>query len=125
MNNLLTNIFMIFIGGGCGSVLRYFVSLMKINTNFPFSTLLVNMIGCFIIGFIYSFTINKLQIPENFKLFLTVGFCGGITTFSTFSLENYKLFENGLYIQMFIYIIFSVILSIVITIIGVYCGKQF
>ena len=81
------NIFAIFLGGGLGSVLRYLANLY-----IPMPTLFVNILGSFIIGFLYVILVDKVEISNQLKLALTVGFCGGLTTFSTFSLELFKMF---------------------------------
>src|SRR5690606_31151778 len=86
------------LGGGIGSAFRYLTSVLTdkyIQTSFPWATFLVNVIGCLIIGILVGvFTKQQLQHTELKLLFIT-GFCGGFTTFSTFALENIKLFQSG------------------------------
>ena len=106
----MRNLFYIFIGGGLGSVLRFLVSnythkLWSINT-FPLGTFVVNIIGCFLIGI---FSAYFLKVDNYLKFLLITGFCGGFTTFSTFSAENISLWENGNYAILLFYIILSVI----------------
>ena len=113
------NVIAIFIGGGLGSVLRYLVNL-----HIFAPTLIVNLIGSFLIGFLYSVLIDKIEISNQLKLALTVGFCGGLTTFSTFSLEVFKMLEKGEILQSLGYILFSVIICLLFTGIGVYFGKN-
>ena len=86
------------VGSALGGVARYLLS--KIITDhsagvFPWGTLVVNILGCFVIGVIYGLADKGININDNTKLFLTVGFCGGFTTFSTFAHENYLLFQSG------------------------------
>ena len=113
------NIFAIFIGGGFGSVLRYLVNLY-----IPAPTLIVNILGSLVIGFLYAIFVDKIEISNQLKLALTVGFCGGLTTFSTFSLELFKMLEKGEILQSLGYILVSVIICLLFTGIGVYFGKS-
>lgn len=107
----------IFLGGGLGSVLRFLISSYtqkwwKINT-FPFGTFLVNVLGCFLIGYLSSY----LKVDHHRFLFIT-GFCGAFTTFSTFSLESFQLYQQGEILILLSYII----LSIIIGLIAIYWG---
>jgi len=84
------------LGGFTGAVLRYLIGLnFSPGTHFPFTTMLINLIGAFLIGAITEFSGRFVPIHPNLMLLLTVGLCGGFTTFSTFSLETITLFENG------------------------------
>ncbi|MBF8455923.1 fluoride efflux transporter CrcB [Kaistella sp. G5-32] len=117
----MKNLIYIFIGGGLGSVLRFLISnytqkLWNINT-FPMGTFVVNLIGCFLIGVLTSYFI---KVDNYLKFLLITGFCGGFTTFSTFSAENYSLWQNGNYSILLIYIF----LSIVVGLLAVYLGLQ-
>ena len=88
----------IFFGGGAGSVTRYLlISYFNkiIPSSIPYGALLVNLIGSLIIGIIYYFITTKLLLNEQLKVFLTIGFLGGFTTFSTFNLDFFKLIESG------------------------------
>jgi fluoride exporter len=87
----------VFIGGGVGSVARWLVSmkLNSISTNVPVGTLLVNLIGAFIIGLSLALFTRISHIDSAYKLLITTGFCGGLTTFSTFSVEVIYLIQDG------------------------------
>jgi|TARA_B100000787_G_scaffold91785_1_gene67818 CrcB protein len=88
----------IFFGGGAGSVTRYLlINYFNkiIPSSIPYGALLVNLIGSLIIGIIYYFITTKLLLNEQLKVFLTIGFLGGFTTFSTFNLDFFKLIESG------------------------------
>lgn len=122
----MLNIISIFLGGGIGAVTRYLISVnmaKHIQANLPFATFLVNVIGCFVIGFLYFLFIEKSDISPALKLSLTVGFCGGLTTFSTFSLELFEMVGNHQFFHAFSYIILSVIICLIMTAIGAYFAK--
>ncbi len=122
----MLNIISIFLGGGIGAVTRYLISVnmaKQIQVNLPFATFLVNIIGCFVIGFLYFLFIEKSDISPALKLSLTVGFCGGLTTFSTFSLELFEMVGNHQFFHAFSYIILSVIICLIMTAIGAYFAK--
>ena len=108
------------IGGFLGSVLRYLLSEIPIKQiNYPVNTLITNIIGAVIIGMVISYADKTGMRPEKLLL-LKTGFCGGLTTFSTFSHETLKLIENGSLLLAGSYVILSVACSIV----GVYLGLR-
>ena len=108
------------IGGFLGSVLRYLLSEIPIKQlNYPVNTLITNIIGAVIIGMVISYADKTGMRPEKLLL-LKTGFCGGLTTFSTFSHETFKLIENGSLLLAGSYVILSVAGSIV----GVYLGLR-
>lgn len=124
----MLNIISIFIGGGCGAVLRYLTGIIFLKTlhaSLPFATFTVNIAGGFLIGFLYILFIDKPEINTAMKLALTTGLCGGLTTFSTFSLEIFDMLNNHQYTQAFTYALLSVIISLVAVGLGAYCAKYF
>ena len=82
------------LGGALGAVARYAISLIPVKTGFPVLTLITNIMGAVLIGFIVGVTSDKEGISDNTVLFWKTGVCGGFTTFSTFSLEAFNLFDN-------------------------------
>ncbi|MBR6402265.1 MAG: fluoride efflux transporter CrcB [Eubacterium sp.] len=108
------------LGGALGAVSRYAISLIPLKTQFPVLTLITNILGALLIGFIVGITDKKGDVSPNIVLFWKTGVCGGFTTFSTFSLEAYKLFENKAYVLGGVY----VALSVCCCILGIYFGKK-
>ncbi|MDV2438365.1 fluoride efflux transporter CrcB [Acinetobacter gerneri] len=115
------SLFSIAAGSVLGAWLRWFFSLKFNNqlTHFPLGTILVNLIGGFIIGFAISFFANSSLSP-NYKLFVITGFCGALTTFSTFSAEVIALLQQQKFSYAVALIAIHLIGSLICTIIGIY-----
>lgn len=118
----MKNIFYIFLGGGLGSILRYAISklFMADKSSFPWSTLIANFIGCFIIGIVLGWFLNNNKQYSDLYVFLSIGFCGGLTTFSTFSVEGLTYLKNGDLLIFLTYLLFSIIGSILLAALGYY-----
>ena len=112
----------VFLGGGFGAIIRYLV-IEQVNklflVAFPFGTIAVNVVGAFLIGLLSSYLAERLDVSENIKMFLIVGFCGGFTTFSSFNIEFYQLFSNGEILSSLIYVTTTFVLTVVAFYIGV------
>ncbi len=114
---------MVFIGGGCGSVLRHAIGLVVTSASFPWATLMVNALGSLAIGLFSGWSV-RFGWSEGVRLALTVGLCGGFTTFSTFSKESLALAESGRWCAFIAYVIGSVILGLSAVALGYYISKQ-
>jgi fluoride exporter len=96
--HFLRKFLILMVAGGLGTVLRYGISnrvWRYMGTKFPWGTLSVNMVGCFLIGLLWIIFENKATISNDIKLFILVGFLGGFTTFSTFMLQTNTLIADS------------------------------
>ena len=112
-------------GGFVGAILRYLVSgwIQNLsNSQFPFGTLTVNSIGCFIIGFLAGIFQHAIISPE-LRMFITIGFLGAFTTFSTFSYETMMLLKSGVPWEAFINIIVSFTMGLILVYLGYSLGQ--
>lgn len=113
-------VWLIAIGGALGSVARYGASklfIFNFKYEFPLSTFIVNVLGSFIIGLL-SGILLKDSHNQWIKYFWMIGFCGGFTTFSTFSLENLNLIKNGYFFTSIFYSMLSVVVAMVAVWVG-------
>ena len=96
----MDKIWLVALGGAVGSCMRYGVSLLsagRLGTGFPYGTLLANVIGCFIIGAFMAAATERVITNPNLRFLVVVGFCGGLTTFSTFSAEVVHMLSTARY----------------------------
>ncbi|HEY2584067.1 MAG TPA: fluoride efflux transporter CrcB [Mucilaginibacter sp.] len=120
---------LIFVGGGLGSVCRFLVSrwITGISASvFPYGTFIVNITGCFLIGFfVFYFTDGRFGMATvPWRLFLVTGICGGYTTFSAFSYENVTLIENQQILTFLAYTFGSIALGFLATYTGIILAKN-
>lgn len=118
---MLKNLLIIGSGGFIGSIARYLVSQLNLSVNFhsiPVGTLLVNIIGCFLIGFLTGVADKSMILTTEWRLFLMVGLCGGFTTFSAFANENLMLMHNGQILAVLLYTALSIILGFLAVYLG-------
>jgi fluoride exporter len=117
----------IFVGSGLGGLTRFGIGRW-INTfhshAFPLGTLLVNLLACFILGFVIGLADNKQLISVQARLFWVVGFCGGFSTFSTFSSETLTLLQTGNHLTNIAYIFSSIVLCLLFTFIGLLVANK-
>ena len=112
-------LFSIALGGAAGSVARYALGALfqRAGAGFPYGTLVINVTGSFLLGLLARYLLETSATPE-LRAALTVGFCGGYTTFSTFSFETAALIEGGDYARAATYVAASVALSLAATFAG-------
>ncbi len=115
----------VFIGGGLGSSFRYLLQLLfkNFNSQYPLATFSANLIGCLLIGLFFGI-LQKLDLLKGeAHFFFIVGFTGGLTTFSSFALDNLLLFRESSILQPLLYSIGSIILGILMVVIGLWISK--
>ena len=103
-------VFAVFIGGGLGSVCRYALSLWlgKHSSGFPSATFAANILSCIVLALAWMYAAKHIDMNPELKLMILVGFCGGFSTFSTFSVETFRLLENQQFVAAFLYVIASI-----------------
>ncbi|TYB80293.1 fluoride efflux transporter CrcB [Bizionia gelidisalsuginis] len=122
----MKNLILVFIGGGFGSVLRYTIGkhLNNQSTGIPYGTFAANIIGSLIIGIILGLAAKNV-LSENQIVLLATGFCGGLTTFSTFAYENHVFLKSGDFTSFALYTIASFIIGFLAVFGGVFIAKSF
>jgi CrcB protein len=107
---------LIAVGGALGTLARYLISVAAVpfSHTLPWGTILINVSGSFVIGFFGTLTLSQGRhpLPESARLFIMVGFCGGFTTFSSFSLQTLDLMRNGSLMRALINVVASVVLCV-------------
>lgn len=115
------------LGSAIGGVSRYlmggFVQRLVAGT-FPLGTLLINLTGSFLLGLILRYGVETSTLTPEMRAFLTIGFCGGYTTFSTFSYETVALAEDGQLARAALYVAFSVGMSLIATFLGFAAARE-
>lgn len=123
MNNLI----LIFLGGGLGSLARFGVgkTLADWSVSVPYGTLAANVLACVILGFFTgAVALRSSDVVLPYRAFLAVGFCGGFSTFSTFSNETLLMLLNNRWGDAFFNIILSVVLCLTASLLGLWLGKM-
>ena len=108
--------------GAAGCLARYFISIRvhdSFGRAFPYGTLCVNLVGAFLIGFVMEFAIRSTHLSANLRTGITIGFLGGLTTFSTFSYETFRLLEDGKFIIAAANVLVSVVVCLAFTWLGI------
>jgi CrcB protein len=122
------NTLLIFVGAGLGGVFRFWISNISywfLGRQFPYGTLIVNISGCFLMGLLFVLLLERFDgIGPQLRSLLLIGFLGGYTTFSSFSIETLNLFENGASLSGALNILLSVILCLAATWLGVIGARQ-
>ncbi|MCU9601364.1 fluoride efflux transporter CrcB [Pallidibacillus thermolactis] len=112
----------VMIGGFFGAICRFALSeWIHTNNEFPLATLLINVSGCFLLGWFLTFVSQLRKIRPEFTLLVGTGFIGSFTTFSTFSMETLSLIQSGFIFMAFFYVLTSTVLGILLA----YAGYHF
>jgi CrcB protein len=118
------NLFWVFLGGGVGSLLRYYLGyIIVFGAGFPMATLFINLLGSALLGFLSGVAAQYMNTPM--LLLLGVGFCGGFTTFSTFSIESVKLLEAGHLLWFVLYVAGSVVGGLILAFAAFYFARLY
>ncbi len=109
---------LIFAGGGLGSLMRYFLGKWITGLhqlNFPLGTLAANVVACFVLGLVVGYSDQRQLLSPDGRIFWAIGFCGGFSTFSTFSYETLQLFQQQALASGLLYVAVSVVLCLLAT----------
>ncbi|TFJ91896.1 fluoride efflux transporter CrcB [Lentibacillus salicampi] len=103
------HVLLVMAGGFFGAIARYALGEWIVTSDFPLNMLVINLMGCFFLGWFLTFVSQRANIRPEVALLIGTGFTGSFTTFSTFSLETFQLFQEGLIVQGVLYIMASMI----------------
>lgn len=122
---MIKNIVLVFLGGGLGSALRYWLSSW-LSQFFPWSagTFSANILGSLFIGLLMGWFIKWPHFEADLRLLLAIGFCGGFTTFSAFALEQANMIKNGATLHALVYMAGSIILGLCAVFLGLWLSRQ-
>jgi fluoride exporter len=119
---------LIAIFGAVGTLARYGLQglvQVKMNSTYPYGTLLINLTGCFFLGLLGQLMLNRMIVSPEWRMAITVGFFGGYTTFSTFGWETAKMMEAGEWLRVSSYVAASVIFGVLLSATGIRLAQRF
>jgi fluoride exporter len=122
----MTKYLMVALGGGMGSVLRFWVGgyvSNRLGTRFPYGTFVINVTASFLIGFILTLLAERTHWSPNWRYLIPVGFIGGYSTFSTFEYESFRVFQDGELLITGLNVVLSVVLGFLAVWLGVITGR--
>ena len=122
----MTRLMLVALGGALGSVLRYLVAVAAVawvGPTFPWGTLVVNLVGSFVIGLVQSLAVESLAISEETRTFLSTGVMGGLTTYSAFSYETVRLAETGAWTAAWANVLVTTIACLALCLLGLTTGR--
>ena len=117
---------LICLGGAIGTGLRYLtvgVAVRWLGVEFPYGTLIVNVVGSFLIGLIQEIAMTSVLIPETTRLFLTVGIMGGLTTYSSFSYDTLRLMQTGAWGYAWVNVLVTTAVCLGVCLLGIALGR--
>ena len=123
----MTQMMAIAAGGAIGALLRYWTSLAvhsRLGSGFPYGTLMVNVLGSLLMGFLYIWLIERIAAGATLRAFLLIGVLGAFTTFSTFSMETLNLVEGGQLGKALLNVVVSVTVCITAAALGIIAARQ-
>src|SRR5215813_10558650 len=121
-------LFLIALFGAMGTLARYGLQGLvqtRTGTTFPYGTLLINLTGCLLLGFVGQLTLNRMLVSSDMRIAIAVGLFGGYTTFSSFGWETAKMLENGEWLRAATYVGASVIAGLLLSVAGIRLANRF
>lgn len=105
-----------------GSIARYLIAVLfagQFQSSFPYATFTANIAGCFMIGVVYALSDRGSWLSPDIRMFLTTGFCGGFTTFSTFTYESMRLLQDGELLYLGLNVLLTLVIGFACTYLGI------
>jgi fluoride exporter len=119
---------LIAIFGAAGTLARYGLQglvQLRLGSGFPYGTLLINLSGCFLLGLVGQFTLNRMVLSPDWRIAIAIGFFGGYTTFSSFGWETAKMLEQGAWLRAIAYVSASVVAGLFLSVAGIRLANKF